>query len=176
MNTETKTAEPPAPPASPNPQSATDNSNATTANSTADGQANNTAVANTNTETTPTTAAKTTALSPFRLIKELNGLRLTLTTSDTAYTVSTPIPQSLNKSDLQLSVDNNVLTLSAQIKSAQTNANGKTESSSHVHIRRSIRLDRDANTEGITAHVSEGQLTITVPRTPSDKKQTINIE
>ena len=79
--------------------------------------------------------------------------------------------------DLKVSVDDNVLTITAQ---TGKNGEGKTDGylvheRRHAAYTRSLVLPRDADHEAVTASFEDGLLTLSVPKTEASKARQIPV-
>lgn len=97
---------------------------------------------------------------------------------DDGYLVQVDLP-GVAEQDLKVSVDDNVLTISAK---AGKDADGKTETDGylirerrHAGYARSFVLPRDADSEGVTASFADGLLTLNVPKTEASKARRIQV-
>ena len=98
---------------------------------------------------------------------------------DDGYLVQAELPGVAEK-DLKVSVDDNVLTITAQTGQTGKNGEGKTDGylvheRRHAAYTRSFVLPRDADHEVVTANFEDGLLTLTVPKTEASKARQIPV-
>lgn len=95
---------------------------------------------------------------------------------DDGYLVQVDLP-GVAEQDLKVSVDDNVLTVSAK---AGTDADRKAEGylireRRYAGYARSFVLPRDTDSEGVTASFADGLLTLNVPKTEASKARRIQV-
>ena len=85
--------------------------------------------------------------------------------SDKAYTVKVDAPGA-NKDDIKLSVENGVLTVTAEHKESKSGEKDHVHFSERVygHVSRSLRLPKDINGAKIAAKHENGVLVIDIPK------------
>ena len=95
---------------------------------------------------------------------------------DDGYLVQAELPGIAEK-DLKVSVDDNVLTISARTgKDAERKTDGYlVRERRHAAYTRSFVLPRDADHEGVSASFEDGLLTLTVPKTEASKARRIPV-
>lgn len=95
---------------------------------------------------------------------------------DDGYLVQAELPGIAEK-DLKVSVDDNVLTISAKTgKDAERKTDGYlVRERRHAAYTRSFVLPRDADHEGVSASFEDGLLTLTVPKTEASKARRIPV-
>lgn len=95
---------------------------------------------------------------------------------DDGYLVQAELPGVAEK-DLKVSVDDNVLTISAKSgKDAERKADGYlVRERRHAAYTRSFVLPRDSDHESVSASFEDGLLTLTVPKTEASKARRIPV-
>lgn len=99
---------------------------------------------------------------------------------DDGYLVQVDLP-GVAEQDLKVSVDDNVLTISAKAgdadrKDADRKADGYLlRERRYAGYARSFVLPRDADSEGVTASFADGLLTLNVPKTEASKARRIQV-
>ncbi len=90
--------------------------------------------------------------------------------TDTAYTMEVAAP-GLNKNDINLALDDNLLTISAERKeeTEKTEKNYTRREFSFTSFKRSFHLPDNVNIEKITANYKDGILYIQVPKLVDEK-------
>lgn len=91
--------------------------------------------------------------------------------TETDYQMEVAAP-GMNKSDFNLSLDDNLLTISAETKSEseKTEKNYTRREFSFSNFKRSFHLPDNINTEKIDASYKDGVLNITLPKMVEEKK------
>jgi HSP20 family protein len=105
------------------------------------------------------------------------SIALDVTENEDAYVVKAIVP-GINPDDLDVTLENNVLTLKGEVKSDET-VEGE-----QVHIRerrygsfsRSIRFPVDVNGESVSASYEHGILTLEVPKAEEVKPKRIEVK
>lgn len=94
---------------------------------------------------------------------------------DDGYLVQVDLP-GVAEQDLKVSVDDNVLTISAKAGDADRKADGYLlRERRYAGYARSFVLPRDADSEGVTASFADGLLTLNVPKTEASKARRIQV-
>ena len=97
--------------------------------------------------------------------------------TDNAYTITVELP-GVAEEDIDLSVESDVVTLRGE-KRTEREEQGKTWFFSERHygaFSRSFRLPQDAKSDEVDAHLKDGVLTITVPKTAPNKSKSGKVE
>ena len=97
--------------------------------------------------------------------------------SDNEYTITVELP-GVEEKDIHLSVDDGVVTLKGE-KRTEREEKGETwffSERQYGAFSRSFRLPPDAEAGKVDAHLKDGVLTITVPKTAPKKSQTGKVE
>jgi len=102
------------------------------------------------------------------------SIKLDVSEDDKLINISAEIP-GINKSDVKLSVDNNVLTIQAK-KSMENKVEDKNKKYTRIErsygdVSRSVRLPEYSNTDTLKAKMSDGVLHITIEKKPVKKQQ-----
>lgn len=105
------------------------------------------------------------------------GVAVDVVESEGNYTVQASLP-GVKAEDLDITLEDNVLTVQGEVKSEERLANG------NYHVRerrygnfsRSLRFPVAVNAEAIEAHMEDGVLTITVPKAEEVKPKRIAIK
>jgi HSP20 family protein len=104
-------------------------------------------------------------------------IKMDVEESDKAYTVKAEIP-GVKKDDIQVEVDGNVVSISAELKREQEDKSGKTVRSERYYgaQRRSFTLAHDIDAAKVEAKYAEGILSLVLPKLEgkSGKQVTIN--
>jgi len=79
------------------------------------------------------------------------------------YEYTTPIPSTFNKDNLRVSIDHNMLTLSADLKVEKRDDKGNM-SYTERHVSSSVSLPVDADPNQVNAKYDKGKLLVDVPR------------
>ena len=107
----------------------------------------------------------------------LQNLPLDLSESDQAYTVCASIP-GIKPEDLEISVQNNMLTIRGETKSEQEREGDRW----HLRERRvgqfqrTIALPNNVDSDQVGAEYNDGVLTLTLPKSEEAKPRRINIQ
>lgn len=118
-------------------------------------------------------------LPSFRLLPEsrmeMGNIAVDIKESDKAYTVKADFP-GLTKDDIEISVDNNVLTIAAEHKDeAEEKKEGRIirQERRYGKYSRSFNLGKNIDEAKITAEFDNGVLTLAIPKgeVPPAKKQ-----
>jgi len=101
-----------------------------------------------------------------------------ITESDEAYYLEIAAP-GLNKDDFQLSLDHNILTVSAEQKAENedkdNNGKYKRREFSYTSFKRSFTLPNSVDADGIGAKYENGVLNLSVPKREEVKPRTIAV-
>ena len=104
--------------------------------------------------------------------------RIDVRESDEAWLIDAELP-GLEQSQIDVSVDDGVLTISGERKSEETSED---EATGYRHLeryrgsfRRSLRLPEDVDTEAIQAAYRNGVLSLTVPKPPKVEPEVLHI-
>ena len=92
-------------------------------------------------------------------------IRMDVEESDKAYTVKAEIP-GVKKEDIQVEVDGNVVSISAELKREQDDKSGKAVRSERYYgaQRRSFTLQHDIDAAKVEARYAEGILSLVLPK------------
>ncbi len=110
--------------------------------------------------------------SPGYLIKPLHGdplpaqIKVDIKENDKHYTVHAEIP-GVGKDDIHVSLDNGVVTLSAEVKQTDTQKDDEKVLRSERYygmVSRSFQLPREVDGSGASAKYENGVLVLTVPK------------
>jgi HSP20 family protein len=145
------------------------------------GESNTTICTRDNTAGTPRGRNNSNSLSPFNNRSfVVPRMKIDVIEEPNAYVVNAELP-GLTKDDVRLTVDNDVLTISAERKNV-VNEEDKNKhyilmERSYGAVSRSLRLPPGSDTSKISARHEHGILTVSVPRNPAHNTQkTIRIE
>ena len=120
------------------------------------------------------------ALSPFlRGSAAAAGpqMRLDVNEDDKAYTVKADIP-GVKKEDIKVSVDNNLVSINAEVKQEKEEREGKKVVRSERYygaVSRSFTLAQDVDQAGAQAKYADGVLELTLPKKAGGAKKTITV-
>ena len=125
-------------------------------------------------------------LSPGFYIKPLHGdplpsptqIKVDVKETDQGYTVQAEVP-GVAKEDIQVSVDGNVVTLSAEVKQSDTQASDEKLLRSERYygsVSRSFQLPADIDRDTAKAKYDNGVLTLTLPKKKSGASQRLAID
>ena len=125
-------------------------------------------------------------LSPGFYIKPLHGdplpsptqIKVDVKETDQGYTVQAEVP-GVAKEDIQVSVDGNVVTLSAEVKQSDTQASDEKLLRSERYygsVSRSFQLPADIDRDTAKAKYDNGVLTLTLPKKKTGASQRLTIE
>jgi HSP20 family protein len=125
-------------------------------------------------------------LAPGFYIKPLHGdplpsptqIKVDVKETDQGYTVQAEVP-GVAKEDIQVSVDGNVVTLSAEVKQSDTQAGDEKLLRSERYygsVSRSFQLPADIDQDTAKAKYDNGVLTLTLPKKKSGASQRLAIE
>jgi HSP20 family protein len=91
-------------------------------------------------------------------------------------TIKAAVP-GINPEDLDVSIENNVLTIKGEHKSEEVSETAKVfrRENSYGSFSRSIRLSPQLNQEAINATFKNGFVTITIPKVEEEKPKTLRI-
>jgi len=80
--------------------------------------------------------------------------------------------------ELNVSIENNVLTISGEIKKEEESEGDKVyfRECSYGSFSRSIRLGENLDFENVDAEFSNGNVTISIPKVPEEKPKTVKVE
>lgn len=104
-------------------------------------------------------------------------IRLDVTEDDKAYTVKAEIP-GVQKSDIKVSVDGNLVSISAEIKKETEEKEGKKVIRSERYygrVSRSFSLDQDVDQGAAQAKYNDGVLELTLPKKPGGAAKQITV-
>lgn len=104
-------------------------------------------------------------------------IRLDVTEDDKAYTVKAEIP-GVQKSDIKVSVDGNLVSISAEIKKETEEKEGKKLIRSERYygsVSRSFSLDQDVDQAAAQAKYNDGVLELTLPKKPGGAAKQITV-
>lgn len=124
--------------------------------------------------------------APGFFIKPLHGeplptasqIRIDVKESDSAYTVLAEVP-GVPKEDIHVSIDGGVVTLRAEVKQHDSQAEGeKTLRSERYYgaVSRSFQLPQDIDQAAAKARYDNGVLTLTLPKKQAGAAQKLTIE
>jgi len=125
-------------------------------------------------------------IAPGFYIKPLHGdplpspsqIKVDVKESEQAYTVSAEVP-GVSKEDIQVSIDGNVVTLSAEVKQADTQTSDeKTLRSERYYgsVSRSFQLPAEIDQGQAKAKYDNGVLTLTLPKKQGGSSQRLTVE
>ena len=125
-------------------------------------------------------------LAPGFYIKPLHGdplpsptqIKVDVKETDQGYTVQAEVP-GVAKEDIQVSVDGNVVTLSAEVKQSDTQASDEKLLRSERYygsVSRSFQLPADIDQDTAKAKYDNGVLTLTLPKKKSGASQRLVID
>ena len=125
-------------------------------------------------------------LAPGFYIKPLHGdplpsptqIKVDVKETDQGYTVQAEVP-GVAKEDIQVSVDGNVVTLSAEVKQSDTQASDEKLLRSERYygsVSRSFQLPADIDRDTAKAKYDNGVLTLTLPKKKSGASQRLAID
>lgn len=98
-------------------------------------------------------------------------------TSEDAYRIAVELP-GVEEKDIDLSVDNGVVTLKGEKRSEREERGERWYFSERQYgsFSRSFRLPPDADTDKVDAHLKDGVLTVTVPKTAPEKPESAKVQ
>ena len=125
-------------------------------------------------------------LSPGLYFRPLHGeplpsptqIKVDVKETDQGYTVQAEVP-GVGKDDIHVSIDGNVVTLSAEVKQSDAQAsNEKLLRSERYYgaVSRSFQLPADIDQDTAKARYDNGVLTLTLPKKKSGASQRLTIE
>ncbi|HEX8963151.1 MAG TPA: Hsp20/alpha crystallin family protein [Rhodocyclaceae bacterium] len=118
------------------------------------------------------------ALRPFFRGGEIEPqVRLDVKEDDKAYTVKADIP-GVKKEDIKVSVDGNVVSISAEVKQEKEEKEGKRVVRSERYygsVSRSFSLAQEVDQSGAQAKYNDGVLELTLPKKAGAAKKTIAV-
>ncbi len=125
-------------------------------------------------------------LTPGFYVRPLHGdslptptqIKIDVKETDQGYAVQAEVP-GVSKEDIQVSIDGNVVTLSAEVKQSDSQTDeGKLLRSERYYgaVSRSFQLPADIDQETAKAKYDNGVLTLTLPRKKSGASQRLAIE
>ncbi|TSE33928.1 Hsp20/alpha crystallin family protein [Tepidimonas charontis] len=123
-------------------------------------------------------------LAPGFYIRPLHGdplpqqIKVDITESDNAYTISAEMP-GVNKDAIHVTVDNNVVTISAEVKQEDVKREGEKVLHSERYfgaVSRSFALPGDVDEGAASAKFENGVLTLTLPKKVAVAGKRIRIE
>lgn len=124
--------------------------------------------------------------APGFFIKPLHGdplpsaaqIKIDVSESDGAYTVLAEVP-GVGKDDIHVSIDGGVVTLRAEVKQQDSQAQGEKVLRSERYygaVSRSFQLPRDIDQAAAKARYDNGVLTLTLPKKQANGSQRLKIE
>lgn len=125
-------------------------------------------------------------MSPGFYIRPLHGdalpaptqIKVDVTENDQGYTVQAEVP-GVAKEDIHVSIDGNVVTLSAEIKQTDTQTSDDKVLRSERYfgaVSRSFQLPADIDQDTAKAKYDNGVLSLTLPKKKAGASQRLNIE
>ncbi len=118
------------------------------------------------------------ALRPFFRGAEIEPqMRLDVKEDDKAYTVKAEIP-GVKKEDIKVSVEGNLVSISAEVKQEKEESVGKKVVRSERYygaVSRSFTLAQDVDQGGAQAKYADGVLELTLPKKAGGAKKTISV-
>lgn len=91
-----------------------------------------------------------------------------------AWVLSTDVP-GIAPADLDVTVRDGVLTVAADLRPQRTGWTAVHRERRNPSFRRSWSLPKDAQPDGVSAHLANGVLTLTVPRRPETAPRTVPV-
>ena len=123
------------------------------------------------------TSPRTTLRAPARVDAPLTP-RIDVHESDEAWLIDAELP-GLDQSDIEVSVDEGVLTIAGERKSEETEEDAETGyrhvERYHGSFRRSLRLPEDVDSGAVKAAYKNGVLSLTVPKPPKVEPEVLQI-
>jgi len=116
---------------------------------------------------------ETNQILPVQVNKEIRRpvqLHLTVSSDNTGQIISTPIPTGVNKDQLTVSIDGQLLTVKAKIESEGKNYRV------FNRFTQSIRLDENTDADKIVAQFNDGELKILAPYKSQNSSKNIPID
>jgi HSP20 family protein len=97
--------------------------------------------------------------------------------NDDHYRIQAEIP-GVKKDDINVQIDGNLLTISAEVKKESEEKKGKTIRSERMYgaVKRSFSLDSDIDAAKVLAKYESGVLTLTLPKKPGSAAKRITIQ
>jgi HSP20 family protein len=118
-------------------------------------------------------------LQPFFKSLEMEPqIRVDVSEDDKAYTVKAEIP-GVNKEDITVSIDGNMVSISAEVKKESEEKEGKKVIRSERYygrMARSFTLDENVDQGAAQAKYSDGVLQLILPKKPGANSKTIQIQ
>jgi HSP20 family protein len=125
-------------------------------------------------------------MTPGLYFKPLHGdplpspsqIKLDVTETDQGYTVQAEVP-GVAKDEIQVSIDGNVVTLSAEVKQSDSQTSDEKVLRSERYygaVSRSFQLPADIDQDAAKAKYDNGVLTLTLPKKKSGATQRLTIE
>lgn len=118
-------------------------------------------------------------LQPFFKNLEMEPqIRVDVSEDDKAYMVKAEIP-GVNKEDIKVSIDGNLVSISAEVKKESEEKEGKKLIRSERYygrMARSFSLDENIDEDAVQANYGDGVLQLTLPKKPGAKSKTIKIQ
>lgn len=108
-------------------------------------------------------------VKPMRWHKELpemRSIRMDIKEDDKAYTVHAEMP-GVNKEDIQVTIDDNTVSISAEVKKTSEEKEGEKVLRSERYygqVSRSFTLEREVDEKGATATYRDGVLELVLPK------------
>ncbi|MBS1188859.1 MAG: heat shock protein Hsp20 [Rhodocyclaceae bacterium] len=104
-------------------------------------------------------------------------IRMDISEDDKAYTIKAEIP-GVSKDDIKISIDGNILSISAEMKKESEEKEGKKVVRRERYfgrVSRSLSLDEDVDQGSAQARYQDGVLQLTLPKKPGAQSRTIKI-
>lgn len=97
--------------------------------------------------------------------------------TEAEYVIKAELPE-VNKEDVKVTVDENVITISGERRKEAEHKDEKVHrvESFYGHFSRSFRLPEDADVAAIKAESRNGMLKVRVPKTPAPKPRTVEVQ
>ncbi|KAJ3154352.1 hypothetical protein HDU89_008420 [Geranomyces variabilis] len=107
-----------------------------------------------------------------RSMRTFRGPKIDFSETEKAYKIQADCP-GLEKSDVKISVEDNMLTLEGERKSEHEEKTDRVHvvERSFGHFRRSLRLPPDADIENCTATMDKGVLHLELPKNPAKEQR-----
>lgn len=113
----------------------------------------------------------------FRDIEYEPKMKMDVTENDSSYLVKAEIP-GVTKDDIHISVDGNLVTISAEVKKEKEEKKDEKVIRSERYfgqVSRSFTLAGEVDTDKVQAKYSNGVLEVTMPKKPNGKKKSITV-
>ena len=113
---------------------------------------------------------------PSRPVPGTSTLPVDITEKDGALLIKAAVP-GIAPNDLEISIENSVLSISGETKSESQSENEKIyrREVSYGAFSRSIRLPERLNFDQVSADFNHGMLTVTIPRIPEEKPLVVRV-